>query len=175
MESLTLEQAYYVAEILGVLSIVISLIYVAIQIRQNTMAIRSDTAQSIHNNWGEAYGRLSSNMELTGVLMKGNAGIDRLTDEEKVDFIAYWMETFLTFQNAYYQFKSGTFEGRLWHTMERTLLSAMLSSPGCGGFWEARKPLFDDEFRHYVDTELTQRSIPSGYKMFGVKEPILNR
>lgn len=45
MEALTLEQAYYIAEIVGVLSIVISLTYVAAQIRQNTMAIRSDTAQ----------------------------------------------------------------------------------------------------------------------------------
>ena len=53
MEALTLEQAYYIAEIIGVLSIVMSLVYVAVQIRQNTVAIRSDTSQSIHDAWGD--------------------------------------------------------------------------------------------------------------------------
>jgi len=172
METLTLEQAYYIAEIIGVLSIVISLVYVAMQIRQNTMAIRSDTAQSVHDTWGNVYGRLSANGELTQLILKGNTGLDSLTDGEKGQYVSFWMQTILSWQNAYYQFTSGTFEGKLWHTMERTLISALLSAPGFREFWEIRKVLFDDDFKKYIDDQVSTRPITPGYKMFGVQEPV---
>ncbi len=71
METLTLEQAYYIAEIIGVLSIVMSLVYVAVQIRQNTVAIRSDTSQSIHDAWGDVYGQARSRAGGVAVMWTG--------------------------------------------------------------------------------------------------------
>ena len=173
MESLTLEQAYYIAEIIGVLSIVMSLVYVARQIRQNTIAIRSDTAQSVHDAWGDVYGRISESSELSHIMMKGNPGIDELSESEQAQYMSFWMHTMLTWQNAYYQFKTGTLEDRLWHTMEKTMLNALLSCPGMREFWKARELLFDDDYREYVDRELSTRSIIPGFKTFGVQEPTL--
>jgi hypothetical protein len=173
MESLTLEQAYYIAEIIGVLSIVMSLVYVAMQIRQNTMAIRSDTAQSVHDSWGGVYGRMSVSSELSQVMMKGNSDIDGLSESEKAQYLSFWMHTMLTWQNAYYQFKTGTLEDTLWHTMEKTMLNALLSCPGFRQFWEAREGLFADDYREYVDRELSIRPIMPGYKIFGVQEPTI--
>ena len=40
-----------IGQVIGALAVVISLIYVAFQIRQNTSAIRSATAQSVHDQW----------------------------------------------------------------------------------------------------------------------------
>ena len=47
METLTLEQAYYIGELFGVVAVVTSLIYLAIQLRQNTKSIRLGT---LHDN-----------------------------------------------------------------------------------------------------------------------------
>ena len=174
MESLTLEQLSSVAEIIGAILIVISLVYVAVQIRQNTMAIRSDTAQSVHDSWGGVYGRMSINSELSELMMKGNPGIDGLSESEKAQYISFWMHTMLTWQNAYYQFKTGTLERRLWTTMEKTMLNALLSSPGMRQFWKARKYLFDDDYREYVDSKVSTGSLIPGYKVFGVQEPTLD-
>ena len=174
MESMTLEQAYYIAEIVGVLSIVISLVYVAVQIRQNTMAIRSDTSQSIHDAWGDVYGRLSTNSELTQIMMKGNTGLSALSDTDKGQYMSFWMNTMLTWQNAYYQYNAAALEERIWHTMEKTMLSALLSSPGFIEFWTSRKSLFDDDYKEYLDNALPTGTIAPGYKVFGVQDPIAN-
>ena len=46
MESLTLEQTYYIGELVGVLVVIISLIYVGLQVKQNTNATHATAAQS---------------------------------------------------------------------------------------------------------------------------------
>jgi hypothetical protein len=41
----------YLAEVIGAIAVVISLFYVASQIRQNTRAVKSATAQSVHEHF----------------------------------------------------------------------------------------------------------------------------
>ncbi len=43
METITLEQSPYLAEIVGVFAIVVSLIYLTLQVRQNTRTTRLET------------------------------------------------------------------------------------------------------------------------------------
>ena len=44
-----------IGQVIGAIAVVISLIYVAFQIRQNTNAVRSATAQSVHEHFGNWY------------------------------------------------------------------------------------------------------------------------
>jgi hypothetical protein len=51
---MTLNDLANIEQVIGAMAVVISLIYVALQIRQNTNAIRAATAQSVHEhfaNW----------------------------------------------------------------------------------------------------------------------------
>ena len=172
METLTLEQAYYIAEIVGVLSIVMSLVYVAMQIRQNTTAIRSGTAQAVHQSWGSIYGMMSTEKELLHIILKGVPGLDALTNEEKAQFMSFWHHTNLIWQNAYYQFKTGTLEDKLWHSMERTLMNNHKSNVGYQDYWEQRKSLFSDDYVKYVEQTVASTTVIPGYKIFGVQEPL---
>ncbi len=47
MESLTLEQIYFMSEIIGVIAVIISLIYVGLQVKQNTHVVRLNTVHNI--------------------------------------------------------------------------------------------------------------------------------
>ena len=44
-----------IGQVIGAIAVVISLIYVALQIRQNTNAVRSATAQSVHEHFASWY------------------------------------------------------------------------------------------------------------------------
>jgi hypothetical protein len=172
METLSLTQIANMAEILGVILIVVSVIYVAIQINQNTLAIRSDTAQAVHNGWGEVYGRISSNSELAGILVKGSPSIDKLNDVEKTLFIAFWMQTLLTWQNAYYQSKTGSLDKDHWQTMEKTSIQIYLTSPGYREFWAIRKVLLPEDFVQYLEQKFTTTEVTPEFKPFGSIDPI---
>jgi hypothetical protein len=44
-----------IGQAIGAIAVVISLIYVALQIRQNTNAVRSATAQTVHEHFAKWY------------------------------------------------------------------------------------------------------------------------
>ena len=44
-----------VAQVIGALAVVISLVYVGFQVKRNTSAVRSATSQAVHNNHANWY------------------------------------------------------------------------------------------------------------------------
>jgi hypothetical protein len=91
------------AQVIGALAVVISLFYVGFQVKRNTSALRSVTAQAIHNNYGDWYMNMTSDAELNRIAIKGLKDYSSLTEVEKARFIETFM-AFLSFsQNAFYQ------------------------------------------------------------------------
>jgi hypothetical protein len=43
------------AQVIGALAVVISLVYVGFQVKRNTGAVRSATSQAVHNNYADWY------------------------------------------------------------------------------------------------------------------------
>ena len=60
METLTLEQAYYIGELVASFVVLISLVYMAIQLRQNTNAIRLGTAHAVAEEFREMFALAAS-------------------------------------------------------------------------------------------------------------------
>ncbi len=60
-----------VSEAFGVIAIVISLVFVGFQIRQNVQATRAASMDNIMEKWGEFYLRLSENDNLAAVVWNG--------------------------------------------------------------------------------------------------------
>jgi hypothetical protein len=58
-------------QVIGAIAVVVSLIYVALQIRQNTAAIRSATAQSVHEHFANWYQTFATDPSLVDVGVKG--------------------------------------------------------------------------------------------------------
>ena len=54
-------------QIIGALAVVVSLIYVALQIRQNTNAVRSAAAQVVHEHFASWYHLLANDAELSQI------------------------------------------------------------------------------------------------------------
>jgi len=62
-------------QIIGAVAVVVSLFYVAHQIRQNTNAVRSATAQAVHEHFANWYHLLASDPVLSQIAAKGVAGL----------------------------------------------------------------------------------------------------
>ena len=54
-------------QIIGAVAVVVSLIYVALQIRQNTNAVRSAAAQVVHERFASWYHLLAKDAELSQI------------------------------------------------------------------------------------------------------------
>jgi hypothetical protein len=58
-------------QIIGALAVVISLFYAAHQIRQNTNAVRSATAQTVHEHFAKWYHLVAADAELSRMVANG--------------------------------------------------------------------------------------------------------
>ena len=62
---MTLNDLANLGQIIGAVAVVVSLIYVALQIRQNTNAVRSAAAQVVHEHFASWYHLLANDAELS--------------------------------------------------------------------------------------------------------------
>ena|SRR5437773_5516341 len=80
-------------QIIGAVAVVISLFYVASQIRQNTIAVRSATAQTVHEHFAKWYHLVAADDELSRIVANGLRDYASLSEQERVRFVA----TFIAF------------------------------------------------------------------------------
>ncbi len=78
-----------IAELLGAIGVIASLVYLATQIRhsrdqmsQNTQAMRAGSYQSFFQNLDEVAARSSSGPEYAKAVRLGSADLDQLSEEE---------------------------------------------------------------------------------------------
>src|SRR6478736_5899298 len=89
------------ANIGQVVAVVVSLFYVAHQIRQNTNAVRSATAQAVHEHFANWYHVLASDPVLSQIAAKGLRDYTSLSEQERVRFIAAFISFLSYSQNAF--------------------------------------------------------------------------
>lgn len=66
-----LQDTYFVAEIIGVVALIASLVFVGIQIRQNTDATKASNSQAAQNGWNSLSMTLATNKTLRKTMIEG--------------------------------------------------------------------------------------------------------
>ena len=143
-------------QIIGAIAVVISLFYVAYQIRQNTNAVRSATAQSVHEHFAKWYHLLAADGDLSQIAANGLRDYALLSEQEKARFIATFMAFLSYSQNAFLKWREGLLTSPLWMGWELLIMN-LICAPGGRAFWKERSYLFGEEFRQYVETDLMKR------------------
>ncbi|HEU0207687.1 MAG TPA: hypothetical protein VFQ78_01780, partial [Candidatus Udaeobacter sp.] len=94
-----------IGQVIGAIAVVISLIYVALQIRQNTNAVRAATAQSVHEHFASWYHLLASDESLSQVVIDGLKDYGALSEKDKARFVATFMAFLSYSQNAFMKWR----------------------------------------------------------------------
>lgn len=124
-----------ISEIIAVAVVVVTLIYVAVQIRQNTASVRATGYQQ----W------LSANLELntaaadqsmSHLFAIANADSKNLSDESFVSFAMWNLGVMQMAQATNYLYKSGSLDRELWEA-EMNRAAGILAFPGVRQWWEA--------------------------------------
>ena len=138
-------------QILGGIGVVASLIYVAIQIRNNSRAVRGSTYNQVSNSFISNWDSLANNTESLSVVLRGGKDFANLT--EHVDQSRYYllmMANMRRFENAWFQYKIGVLRETDWQAIAYDM-DALFAYPGTRFAWEAIKNRSSIEFRDYVD------------------------
>ena len=136
-------------ELIGGAAIIISLIYVGIQVRQNTMAQRLSTSHQIAEDLADVYLFPSGSNEMAQIFIDGLSG-NELKGPAHMRFYGYLHKFFRTMENAHYQFQYGALEWDAFEGVTRQF-QYIVSTPGGQTYWRERGQWYTAEFSTYVD------------------------
>ena len=106
-----LEQVY-VTHIVAVIVLVMSVYYLAVQIKQNTRAVRLHTGYNVTEAFREFYAMSAANGELSEIYRNGLQDLTNITAAEQMHFNLFLHNLCLAYENSYYQMADGALDTR---------------------------------------------------------------
>ena len=139
-----------VGEIVGALAVVVSLVYVALQIRQNSGVSRSVAIQHWAVTSALEKSAIFSDPELAELVWRGFADFSKLDQIEQSRFRTYVIQTLNSFELLYFQLQNGTIDAKFFSGKEQSYLR-MFEYRGVCQLWDQiADAQWDERFRDYV-------------------------
>ena len=138
-----------VAEIMASVGVIISLLYLAVQIREQTIESRLATGNELANQLNVTYGTLSSHHDLASLYLRGLQSFESLDSPERVQFAAHMNRTFRVVEAMFNQYRWKRIDDAVWHGLDAALRD-IFTYPGTKTWWNLRKHWFCDEFQLHV-------------------------
>ena len=137
-----------IGEIVGAAAVVLSLGYLAVQIRTQNGESRAAAMHDISVGWRAASEQFTDG-ELADIFIKANDDFDSLTEADALRFVAGVHGIFRVFEEAYNQHALGRLDRNLWDAMNRQYAS-YLAAPAFQKYWEMRGYQYNQDFQDYV-------------------------
>ena len=142
-----------IGQVVGAVLVGVTLIYLALQLRQNTSALKSSTFVAISTSMGSTMEVLAIHPDLSLLLIKAQSGLDEFSAAERARFGFIMMMAFRRLEMVVVQRHLGFIDPDLTEGFERSALS-VLSSEGARKWWESSKSAFSDLFSSWVDEKV---------------------
>jgi hypothetical protein len=143
-----------IAEGVGALGVIASLLYLAVQVRAGTRASAVDAkirSAEMHNAFID---KLIETPELNDIYLRGLANLKSLSESEYYRFSNMALKAFWLFSAGHFQYRVGALSETDWHE-SRAVLLYWLRHPGCQDWWaKIGRESFGPDFREYVDSEI---------------------
>jgi len=132
-----LEKWALIAEIASAVAIVITLVFLMVQLRSNTESIRGQNRQAVADGVRQITLAVATNPGLAD-LVSGDVAIERATESQR-NQLAAWVSAWLkSTEEAYLQYEAGLLDEEIWLT-RREQAVAMLQRPWIRGIYETIK------------------------------------
>ena len=149
---MTLQDWGTLSEVVGGVAIIVSLIYVGLQIRQSTHAARAATSQAHTSQFISSVSLLVEPC-FSDIFSRGLPGLNNLQGGERVAFVSYVSIVLRMFESFYMQEMDGDFDSRLFGGWGRTYFD-LLANEGPREVLEIRKHLFNAQFIEFLQDGL---------------------
>ncbi len=138
-----------VGEIIGALAVVISLLYLAAQIRTQVAQAKLAAFHEMSRQFRETT-VLFSSPDISDIFIRANKDFDSISDAETVRLIVITTNLFRAWEEAFLETRNGHLEVNVWEALSRDYTQAM-GAPSFGRIWQLRKQNYDPDFQEYVN------------------------
>lgn len=154
---MSFEQISYLAQIVASIGVVISLIFVGLQIRQNTRALQRDEHNSTMEQWTVIRQAIAQNREIAELMTAGLHGERALDAADQLRLEQMLQENAWAAFHIWDRTQRGIFPKGTFEATAGALLRTLLRTPGGESWWRKAKHIgFHPGFVSDVDAVLTK-------------------
>lgn len=157
-----------IAETVGAIAVIVTIAYLAVQIRQNTTALRSSATNEVNQQLANLYADVSIHSEVASIFVRGSYDPTKLDQFETARYFAMMQRVMFILQNVVLQTKDNLLDQEILYSWSR-IVRALASMPGFEPFWEERKFVLSPEVQRYVETLLLDESDSRKYRPLGAQ------
>jgi hypothetical protein len=139
-----------VAEVLGALGVIISLVYLAVQVRQNTKSVRAAASQELLASFNAVTDFPKVSQHGARVYEGFWSGFSGLTAAEMGAARIFLIQMCRVWEHAFYQHQEGLLDDRIWAGWLQQM-SLSLGIPGFVQGWPAIRSMFHEDFAAFLD------------------------
>ena len=155
------------SETIGAIAVIVTIGYLAVQIRQQNAAMRSAATQEASGQAADLYLSMAMDQRLPIIFVEFLNDPTSKNSEETARFMALMTGAFFNIQNWYFQSRDGYLDESLWNSWSR-VIRMMSALPGFQLFWEQRSSIYSSEFCKHLETEVFDAEPAENFRPLGV-------
>ena len=155
-----------VAELLGAIGVIASLVYLAFQIRQSTRMERARAFQEIFSGFNAHIHAMFSPQNID-LIVTGMADFRSLSGGDKLRFDHLMLGYFNELEATIFSKNAALLGTETLNNWAYSLRTRLLPYPGVRAWWEEAKPIFAPETRAFVDEQIVATDFESDH--FAIK------
>ncbi len=162
-----------VAEAIGLVGVIGSLVFVGLEVRQSTIATRAATDAAVADAFRELNLMMASSPELARAMTAWADDPEAAPPADRFLILGAWRALFYSWSNGHRQHVSGTLDPAIHEAVVREISTYAGAGPGVDPgeeiarrqrlmqwAWRSERFLFDPEFQAFVDSLLAEGRQP---------------
>ena len=141
-------------ELIGSLAVVITLIFLTLQMRQNTKAVKASMAADLTSHFITNSQSLANDSTMAELMAKSTTGdMEGLVEKDKIQLFYWAMACLKSGDFAHYQWTNGNLDDDLWNGTAQTLVSSFKNpNHPWSRAWNGARAFCTPQFRAYVES-----------------------
>ena len=156
---MSLEDLGNIGEFAAAVAVVVSLLYLALQMRQNTAVLRVGSRQAIVESYRSFNRPFISDATIGAVFAQGISSYPRLEEPDRTRFASLLIDQILHFQGALALHESGSLDDETFRAY-RDYAAALLSTPGGAAFWSHARITYPRHMVESLEERIQQGDLP---------------
>ena len=150
---MTLQDLGNIGEFLGAVGVIVSLVYLAVQIRQNTRTVRNSAQQEVLSDMAAFISLVAGDSDTASFYERGLADSDDLSRAERLRFSLLLTRFFYSYSRLYDLHREGDLAPESWEA-QKEILRWVVKQPGVKRWWPAARSQIPGSFAGFVEREM---------------------
>ena len=148
----TLQMAASLAEIIAAVGVMISIIYLAIQVRHSNRQSRLQTHNDTLNHMHAPIQQMLAQPDLAEIIRVGGEYPDQISEADWFRFGYYYLMQFNMYEFLYAAHFDEATAPQVWTGTDASWKNVFRNEPGVRKIWREWRHAYPDPFRGYVDS-----------------------